>query len=55
MNIEFKPNRTVEIDTIDYIKEAIDEFGEKCLPKPPTPAGPNILNLDPNSATLDAR
>ena len=50
MNIEFKPNGTVEIDNIDYIQEAIDEFGEKCLPKPPTPVGPNILKLDPHSA-----
>mmetsp|Transcript_1114 Transcript_1114/g.1743 ORF Transcript_1114/g.1743 Transcript_1114/m.1743 type:complete len:120 (+) Transcript_1114:530-889(+) len=50
MNImEFKPNGTVEIDTIDHIQESIDNFGEKCLPKPPTPAGPNILRVDPTS------
>ena len=55
MNIEFKPNGTVDIDTIDYIKEAIDEFGDKCLPRPPTPAGPNILSVDPSSPRLDAR
>ena len=53
MTIEFKPNGTVEIDTIEYLREAIDEFGERCLPKSPTPAGPNILQIDPTSARLD--
>jgi hypothetical protein len=52
MDIKFHTNGTADIKMKDYIKEAIDEFGEDITRSAATPAKRDLFDIDENSGEL---
>lgn len=53
MEVEFCDDGSLKLSQIDYIKEAIEDFGEDLGRKAPNPAGKNCFKVDPSATKLD--
>ena len=53
MDIKFKNNGSIYITTIDYLKEAIADFGKPITSPATTPVNRNLFNVDPDAVLLE--
>jgi len=55
MNLHFKSDRTVTIQTKDYLQESIDESGLNITHEAATPAKGSLFDVDNDSPLLEGK